>query len=77
MIMRHSRLWTGLSAICACLLVAAVLGNQTMLYYASTINQALGIQTSFVENPEGTNAAELTYFPSEYGELNADDPGFR
>ena len=71
--MKHARLWTGLSAICSFLLVTAILGNQTLQFYAATVNQVLGIETSIVQNPEGTKEGDYVYYPSKYGELNAEN----
>lgn len=44
-----------------------------MMSYAGTINGALGITTSRVVNEDGADAADTTYFESEYGELNAEN----
>lgn len=71
--MRRSRLWTGLASVCSCLLVFCVLACQAMLHYSSTVNQILRISTSVVENPEGSNQSDLTYFESEFGNMNSDN----
>lgn len=71
--MKHSRLWTGLSAVGSFLLVFSVLGYQSMTHYSSTVNQLLGISTSIVENPENTDQESLIYYESEFGELNAEN----
>ncbi len=71
--MKNNRLWTGLSSILAFVLVVAILGYSCMMDYAGTVNQALGISTSEVENPEGVDEDELIYYPSEYGALDADN----
>ncbi len=70
--MKHSKLWTGLSSVVAILLVVSILATQCMLDYASTINQALGISTSQIVN-NGDSDEDLTYYESEYGELNAEN----
>lgn len=70
--MKHSRLWTGLSSVCSCLLVLSTVGLNCMNGYAGTINQALGIQTSKIVN-EGDSSEDTTYYESSYGELNAEN----
>lgn len=70
--MKHSRLWTGLSSVCSCLLVLSTVGMNCMNGYAGTINQALGIQTSKIVN-EGDSSEDTTYYESSYGELNAEN----
>ncbi|MFV0362567.1 MAG: glycoside hydrolase family 3 protein [Suipraeoptans sp.] len=71
--MKRSNLWTGFTSLLSCLLVIAILAMNTMMIYSTTINGELGIVTSQVINPEGTDLTELNYFPSEYGELNAEN----
>lgn len=71
--MRRNRLWTGLASACSFLLVTSILGMNCMMSYQGTVNNALGILTSRVENPEGVSAEDTTYFESEYGELNAEN----
>ena len=68
--MRKGKLWTGLSSVCACILVIAILALDCMMIYSSTINQALGITTSRVVTEDGS---ETTYYESEYGELSAEN----
>lgn len=67
------RLWRGLTSTAATFLVLAVAGTQTAITYTGTINSYLGTTTSRVVQPEGVNAEELTYFTSEFGELNAEN----
>ncbi len=69
--MKRSRLWTGLASIFSFLLVLCIFGCQAMLHYSSTVNQILGISTSIVQNPEGSDS-NLTYYESDFGELNAE-----
>ena len=71
--MKRTRLWTGLASTCSFLLTASILGMNCMMSYAGTINGALGITTSRVVNEDGADAADTTYFESEYGELNAEN----
>lgn len=44
--MRKSRLWSGLTAIMAVILVISILGQGAALGYADVINNMLGIQVS-------------------------------
>jgi beta-glucosidase len=55
------------------MLILSVLGFQTLNFYSATVNQTLGIETSRVQNPEGTDASELMYYKSDYGELNSEN----
>lgn len=71
--MNHGRLWTGLASATSFFLVASILGMNCMMGYQGTINQALGISTSKVENDGDVSAEDTTYFESEYGELNAEN----
>lgn len=71
--MKRTRLWTGLSSAGAFFLVASILGTNCMMGYAGTINDALGISTSKVVNEDGADSSDLTYYKSEYGELNAEN----
>lgn len=68
-----SRLWRGLTSTTAVLLVFATAGTQTAITYTGTINSYLGTTTSRVVQPEGSSAEELTYFTSEFGELNKEN----
>lgn len=68
-----SWLWRGLTSTAAVLLVFAIAGTQTAITYTGTINSYLGTTTSRVVQPEGMSAEELTYFTSEFGELNAEN----
>jgi beta-glucosidase len=72
-VMRHSKLWTGLASITSFMLILSVLGFQTLNFYSATVNQTLGIETSRVQNPEGTDVSELMYYKSDYGELNSEN----
>lgn len=71
--MKRINLWSGLASVCSVFLVGAVLGTNCMMSYAGTINTALGISTSKVVNEDGADGEDLTYFKSEYGELNAEN----
>lgn len=71
--MKRSRLWTGLASVSSFFLVASTLGMNCMMSYQGTINQALGLSTSKVENEGDANSEDTTYFESEYGELNAEN----
>lgn len=71
--MRHIGLWTGLSSVTAFLLTTSILGLNCMMAYEGTVNGALGIRTSKVISADGASAEGTTYFPSEYGELNAEN----
>lgn len=71
--MRRTRLWTGLSSVCSFLLVTSILGMNCMMNYEGTVNGALGIATSKVVNDSDASTEDLTYFESEYGELNAEN----
>lgn len=71
--MKNTRLWTGLTSVFSFLLIAAIIATNTMFGYAGTVNDALGIKTSKVVNADGEKVEELQYFPSEYGELNAEN----
>lgn len=69
--MKKSRLWTGLSSVCAFLLATSVLATDCMMGYQGTINGALGIETSKIVSDGDTS--DTTYFKSAYGELNAEN----
>ncbi len=70
--MRKSRLWTGLASLCSFFLVVVILAMDCMMSYAGTVNGALGIVTSKVEN-QGETGSDTIYYESEYGELNAEN----
>ena len=68
--MRKSRLWSGLTAIMAVILVVSILGQGAALGYADVINNMLGIQISqLVETGE---VGDTTYYKSAFGDF--DDP---
>lgn len=70
--MKHTRLWTGFASMVSFFLVFAILGLDCMMHYSGTVNTALGIKTSKVVN-EGEAGEDVTYFESEYGELNGEN----
>ncbi len=68
--MRNSKLWSGLTALFAVVLVIAVLGQSLALTNASYINSALGTATSKVEITG--EVGDTTYYKSSFGSF--DDP---
>lgn len=70
--MKRKRLWTGLASLTSFMLVLSILGVNCMMDYAGTVNGALGIKTSKVEN-QGDSSENTTYYESEYGDLNAEN----
>ena len=70
--MKRSRVWTGLSSVCAFFLAVLIIAMNCMMGYQGTINGALGIQTSKIVTDEADNA-NTTYFESKYGELNSEN----
>ena len=68
--MRNSKLWSGLTAVFAVLLVVALLGQSLALANASYINSVLGTSTSRVEITG--EAGDTTYYKSSFGSF--DDP---
>ena len=68
--LRKSRLWSGLTAIMAVLLVVSILGQSAAMGYADVINNALGIQISqLVETGE---AGDSIHYKSAFGDF--EDP---
>lgn len=68
--MRKSKLWSGLTAIMAVLLVICLVGQNIALAYSDVINNALGVQTSVIVESE--EAGDTTYYKSTFGDY--DDP---
>lgn len=68
--MKRKRIWTGLASLTSFMLVLSILGINCMMNYAGTVNGALGIKTSKVQN-QGDSSTDTTYYKSEYGELNS------
>ena len=68
--MRNSKLWSGLTAIFAVILVIAVVGQGLALSNASYINSALGTATTRVVLTG--ESGDTTYFKSSFGSF--DDP---
>ena len=62
---KNSRIWRGMSALCAFLLAFITFGSQCAQSYASTINSFLGITTSTFVNDE--SGGEETLYASSYG----------
>lgn len=68
--MRNSKLWSGLTAVMAVLLVICLVGQYYALGYADFINNALGIQTTQVVDTG--EAGKTLHYPSSFGDF--DDP---
>ncbi len=68
--LKRSKLWSGLTAIMAVLLVISLVGQNIAMAYADVINNALGLQTTRVE--ETGEAGDTTYYKSSFGSF--DDP---
>lgn len=67
--MRKAQRWLGLAAALLILLSAAISGTSTMFYYSGYVNAFLGLgaKTAAVTD------ADTMYYPSAYGELNAEN----
>lgn len=68
--MRNSKLWSGLTAVMAVLLVISLVGQYYALGYADFINSALGIQTTMVVDTG--EAGQTLHYASSFGDF--DDP---
>ena len=68
--LRNSKLWSGLTAIVAVILVISILGQGAALGYADVINNMLGIDPVMIV--EKGEAGDTTYFKSQFGSF--DDP---
>lgn len=68
--MRNSKLWSGLTAVMAVLLVILLVGQYYALGYADFINSALGIQTTKVVDTG--EPGQTIHYPSSFGDF--DDP---
>lgn len=68
--MRNSKLWSGLTAVMAVLLVICLVGQYYALGYADFINSGLGIQTTQVVDTGETG--QTIHYPSSFGDF--DDP---
>lgn len=68
--MRNSRLWSGLTAVTAVLLVICLVGQYYALGYADFINSALGIRTTQVVDTG--EPGQTLHYPSSFGDF--DDP---
>ena len=66
--MRKAQRWLGLTAALLLLLSAAISGTSTMFYYSGYVNSFLGLGAKAVDAD-----ADTMYFPSAYGELNAEN----
>ena len=60
-----------MASVFSTLLIFSLVGRSTMMSYAGTVNQALGIQTSRIINPGGEEGPD--YFQSSYGELTPEN----
>ncbi|MFV0520112.1 MAG: glycoside hydrolase family 3 C-terminal domain-containing protein [Lachnospirales bacterium] len=70
--MKKGNIWVGLSSLFTFLLVFSIIGTNTAMYYAGTINGALGISTSKVIESEDTKN-DVQYYKSSYGDLNSEN----
>jgi len=68
--LRKSKLWSGLTAIMAVLLVICLVGQNIALAYSDVINNALGVQTSQVVG--GGETGDTVHYKSSFGSF--DDP---
>ena len=68
--MRKSKLWSGLTAIVAVVLVISIIGQSTAAGYADVINNMLGIDPMIIV--ETGEAGDTTYYKSAFGDF--DDP---
>lgn len=68
--MRNSKLWSGLTAVMAVLLVICLVGQYYALGYSDFINSGLGIQTTQVVDTG--EPGEVIHYPSSFGSF--DDP---
>ena len=68
--MRNSKLWSGLTAVFAVILVIALLGQSLAVANASYINSALGTSSSKVV--QTGESGDTTYFKSSFGDF--EDP---
>jgi len=68
--MRKTRLWSGLTAVMAVLLVVCLVGQYYALGYADFINSGLGIHTTQVVDTG--EPGEVIHYPSSFGDF--DDP---
>ena len=66
--MRKTQKWIGLAAALLLLLSAAISGTSTMFYYSGYVNSFLGLGGQTITAKDDTN-----YYPSAYGELNAEN----
>lgn len=64
--MRNSKLWSGLTAIFAVILVIAMIGNTLAAANAGYINSTLGIETARVVD-SGEAVGDTTYYKSQFG----------
>jgi beta-glucosidase len=69
---KKTRIYRGLTALLAALLVASTSATQTAITYTGTLNSYLGTTTSkVVDNSDGTE--DLIYYKSEFGDYNAEN----
>ena len=67
---KKAKLWCGLSAVSAALLVLMAMATDYAFGYADVINSRLGLETAVIETPENADE-DTTYYKSEFGEINA------
>lgn len=65
--MRKARIFRGIAAVLALVLVITVAGSTIMFENAGMINQALNITTSMLVNQETDADVNTTYYNNEYG----------
>ncbi len=70
-VLKNSKLWSGLTALFAVILVIALVGNTLATANGSYINTQLGINTAVVVE-KGEAPADTVYFKSQFGAF--DDP---
>ena len=70
--MKKSKLWSGLTAVFAVIMVIAMIGNVLATANASYINSTLGINTARVVEKSDA-PADTTYFKSQFGAFDSAD----
>ena len=71
--MRKARLWRGLSALMAFLLVFVSVASSFANMYAGTINVALDTPTVMAVEGSGSENVDTTYYKSEFGDFTAEN----
>ena len=70
---KHTKLWEGLTALFAVLLVIVLIATSICNTYASTINDALGLKDSEFVNDDVDPDADLEYYKSTFGDLTKEE----